>query len=90
MNQRLEVSKLAQLRAKTDRQLVQVINSSIDAGLQSARRTGSLLQAEKAREQVDRLLPLVSVRERRALESKLVRLDQELKTRTRTRILAAS
>ena len=36
MQHRLELSKLAELRAKTDRQLVALINKRLDAGLEFA------------------------------------------------------
>ena len=90
MTQRLEVSKLAQLRAKTDRQLVQVIGSSIEAGLHLVRRTGGIVQAEQALEQADRLLQLVGGKDRRALEPKLARLAEEIRDRAGVRVRAAS
>ena len=40
MQHRLELSKLAELRAKTDRQLVALINRRLDAGLGSALQLG--------------------------------------------------
>ena len=89
MNQRLEVSKLAQLRAKTNRQLVQVINKRLDQGLDAARRTGDLAQAERARTEARALAPLVAGAERRVLEMKLARLDAEVGARVGLRVRAA-
>ena len=89
MNQRLEISKLAQLRAKTNRQLVQVINKRLDQGLDVARRTGDLAQAERARTEVRTLVPLVAGAERRVLEMKLMRLDAEIGSRVGVRVRAA-
>ena len=64
-------SKLAELRAKTDRQLVILIRSTLDDGLASRE------EAERAYSEVRALLPTVrdvTEAERRRLESKLARL----------------
>jgi hypothetical protein len=89
MNQRLEISKLAQLRAKTNRQLVQVINKRLDQGLDVARRTGDLAQAERARTEARTLVPLVAGTERLVLEIKLAQLDAEVRSRVGVRVRAA-
>ena len=71
-------SKLAELRAKTDRQLVILMRSRLDDGLRSR------AEAERAYSEVRVLLPTVSdVTEaaRRRLESKLVRLRELLRAR---------
>jgi|SRR6266481_2529096 len=73
MQHRLELSKLAELRAKTDRQLVALINRRLDAGLGSAlqlmemdpRDSWSTLEetrahAEKAYEEALLWIPTVS------------------------------
>ena len=63
--------KLAELSAKTDRQLVILIRSTLDEGLRSR------AEAEKAYSEVRALLPTVRdvpEAERRRLESKLARL----------------
>jgi hypothetical protein len=63
--------KLAELRAKTDRQLVILIRSTLDGGL------ASRAEAERAYSEVLVLLPTVrdvTEAERRRLESKLARL----------------
>jgi hypothetical protein len=65
-------SKLAQLRAKTDRQLVTLIRTRLDHGL------ASCAEAERAYSEVLVLLPTVrdvTDAERRRLESKLARLQ---------------
>jgi len=89
MNHRLEISKLAQLRAKTNRQLVQVIDKELDHGLNATRQTGDLAQAERARAEAGTLLPLVAGAERRCLEIKLARLDAEIGSRQGVRVRAA-
>ena len=63
--------KLAQLRAKTDRELVILIRSTLEEGLRSRG------EAERAYSEVRALLPTVcdvTEAERRCLESKLARL----------------
>jgi len=70
--------KLAELRAKTDRQLVILMRSRLDDGLRSR------AEAERAYSEVRVLLPTVrdvTEAERRRLESKLVRLRELLRTR---------
>jgi hypothetical protein len=68
--------KLAELRAKTDRQLVILIRSALDDALRSR------AAAERAYSQVLTLLPAVrdvTETERRCLESKLARLRETLR-----------
>ena len=70
--------KLAELRAKTDRQLVILIRSTLDEGLRSRG------EAERAYSEVRALLPTVrdvTEAERHRLESKLVRLRELLRAR---------
>jgi len=70
--------KLAELRAKTDRQLVILIRSTLENGL------ASRVEAEKAYSEVLVLLPAVRdvpEADRRRLESKLARLRQLLDER---------
>jgi hypothetical protein len=71
-------SKLAQLRAKTDRELVILIQSTLEDGLRSRG------EAERAYSEVRVLLPTVryvTEAERRHLESKMARLRQLLDER---------
>jgi len=71
-------SKLAELRAKTDRQLVILIRNTLDEGLRSRS------EAERAYSEVRALLPTVrnvTEAERRHLESRLARLRQLLDER---------
>jgi hypothetical protein len=76
-------SKLAELRAKTDRQLVTLIRSRLDDGLASARASAAetCAEAKRAYSEVRVLLPAVrdvTEAERRRLESKLARLRELL------------
>jgi hypothetical protein len=78
------VSKLAILRVKTDRQLIKIINSELERGLQLA-----LLAAEKACAYALSLLSKVDdTDERLRLETKLLRLRAALDGQRR--VLAAS
>jgi hypothetical protein len=80
----MNVSKLTQLRTKTNSELTAVIRRRLDAGRDHARR-GSYMQAEKAYQEARRLLPVVdnlSHGERQQLESKLARLGEMLEERT--------
>jgi len=80
MNTATQSSKLDELRAKTDRQLVAFIHSRLDGMLQlcgQADRT----EAEKAYQEGRTLLPLVyglSGGERRRLECKLLQVRELL------------
>ena len=70
--------KLAELRAKTDRQLVILMRSRLDDGLRSR------AEAERAYSEVLALLPTVrdlTEAERRRLESRLARLRELLQAR---------
>jgi hypothetical protein len=94
MNSRPEVTKLIELRSKTDRQLVAFINNRLDAGLAYARlitepgpdsrwATAEALQASalRAYDEVRTLLPWVrdaTKPERRRLELKLDQLREFL------------
>ena len=94
MNSRSELTKLIELRSKTDRQLLALITSRLDAGLNYARLVTSpdpevswtsseTFQASAARayDEVCALLPWVSDvtrAERRRLESKLEQLRELL------------
>jgi hypothetical protein len=98
MNSRLKSSKLLELRARTDRQLVEFVSSRLNAGLTFARLAtdpdvhdrwaSTAMFQEKACAvycEVAPLVPLVgnlSEAERRVLESKLDRLRPFAEERT--------
>jgi hypothetical protein len=74
MNTRQESTKLAELRSKTDRQLVALISSRLDAGLNSA---PVAVDAQNVYDEVSALMPCVNGLtrvERRRLESKFEQL----------------
>ena len=76
-----ESSRLLELRAKTDRQLVSLIQSRLDAGLAQAHCAAFQADAEKTYAEVRALLPWVyglTRLERRSLESKLAQLRELL------------
>jgi hypothetical protein len=54
-----EIHKLAELRAKTDRQLLEFMAAQLDRALALAEAGESLMHAEKIHAEVQRLLPLV-------------------------------
>jgi hypothetical protein len=84
-------SKLAELRSKTDRQLIVVMARRLDAGLELARQ-GLKVQARSAQREVRGLLPVVAGNpaEKHRLETKLARLDEILRESTgRLRIQTA-
>jgi hypothetical protein len=75
MNSTLEVFKLAELRAKTDRELVAIIDAELELGLRFA---PGHLRAEIAYTNARNLLPKVEdLTQRRRLEAKLKRQVQE-------------
>src|SRR5712692_10805141 len=88
---RRELETLSQLRAKTDRQLLDLIHSKLDFGLrfavlaeveQSAGNRAfaeqSLEQASQAIAEVQKLLPTLSAEQRRWLEPKLNELRESV------------
>jgi len=91
-----EMSKLAQLRAKTDRELVLILGNALELGLQCASAntdtTGHLrYRAEHIYTDVLMLLPKVEdVTERRRLENKLDRLSESLHGRAKTQAVCSS
>jgi hypothetical protein len=73
MDATITVSKLAELRVRTDRDLVRVIDHELDLGLHSH------IPADKAWAEASKLLPAVEdLRERRRLEKKLEQLEDAL------------
>ena len=82
MSNQPEATRLTALRARTDGQLIALINRRLDLGLRSdfADDFGSE-DAERIYREVSRLLPVVygaSQGERRRLEAKLARLGASL------------
>ena len=80
----MNYSKLAELRAKTDRQLIFVIARRLEAGLEHANQ-GSKMQARSAQREVRSLMPLVDripAPEKHRLETKLARLEAVLREST--------
>jgi hypothetical protein len=67
-----ELEKLSQLRAKTDRQIVNLLRSNIEAGLKSLT-------------EVQQLLPVLNEQQRRELDPKLVQLREALSRLGRNR-----
>ena len=92
MSATLELSKLAELRAKTDQELVKVIDNDLERGLHSALMTEGTrsasdsvsalqphIRAETAYAEALKLLPMVDCHsERRRLEKKLRQLRETL------------
>jgi hypothetical protein len=88
----MEPEKLSQLRAKTDRQLLDFIHSKLEAGLNFAALAEisysdgnwvsaelSLERGDQALNEVQLLLPVVSEKQRRHLEPKLNILRQMIR-----------
>ena len=87
----MNYSKLAQLRAKTDSQLLTVIGRNLDKGFDFARHALHT-HAEKVHQEARALLQVVNgltPAERRSLESKVVRLGGMLGERTVLRVQTA-
>jgi hypothetical protein len=76
MNNRREDRKLAELRAKTDRQLVALIGNTLDRGLRFARVLP--VEAERAYAEACRLLAAVPAGERARLDWRMARLRAAL------------
>jgi hypothetical protein len=73
MTTRQETSKLVELRTKTDRQLLELIGRTLEAALVFA-QDGQYCRAERACEEVRRLLPWISRSDRRHFESRLAEI----------------
>ena len=99
----MEPEKLSQLRAKTDRQLLDFIHSKLEAGLNFAALTETLYSdgdwaaAERSRElgdealnEVQLLLPVLSERQRRDLEPKVNILREAVRGLRAPRIRTAA
>jgi hypothetical protein len=79
MNTWTENSKLLQLRAKTDRQLSEMLTRKLEAARCFARTEEYRGRAERACEEVRRLLPLVDGSERRRFAARLDELCELLR-----------
>jgi len=76
----MNLFKLEQLRSKTNRQLIALINKRVDAGSQFV-QSGYYLDAERAYEEARVLLPLVDAStpdEKQRLEARLTRFGKFL------------
>lgn len=71
MNTWMETSKLLELRAKTDRQLVELVTRTLEAARCFARADEYRGRAERACDEVRRLLPLVPASDRRRFAARL-------------------
>jgi len=71
MNTWTESSKLLQLRAKTDRQLLEIITRTLEAARCFARTEEYRPRAERACAEVQRLLPLLDAADRRYFAGRL-------------------
>ena len=83
--------KLLQLRAKTDRQLLDFIDSKVEAGLHFAALV-DLDRADCVLREAQELLPAINEKQRRELDPKINRLRDalaRLRRRESPRVLAA-
>ena len=71
MNTWTENSKLLELRAKTDRQLVEMITRKLETARCFARAEEFRGRAERACLEIQRLLPLVATADRRRFAARL-------------------
>ncbi len=71
MNTWQQSSKLVELRSKTDRQLMEIITRRLEAAQCFARAEEFRCRAERACDEVRRLLPCLSRAERRRVEARL-------------------
>jgi hypothetical protein len=78
MNTWQQSSKLVELRSKTDRQLLELITRTLEAGLCFARTEEFHGRAERACEEVRRLLPCIPRAERRRVEARLGQIAETL------------
>jgi hypothetical protein len=76
-------SKLVELRSKTDRQLMELITRTLEAASCFARTEEFRGRAERASDEVRRLLPAVPRAERRRVQVRLEELAEALDPRAR-------
>lgn len=74
----MQNSKLLELRAKTDRQLVELITRTLEIARCFARAEEYHPRAERACDEVRRLLPLIDGPERRRFASRLNEIGEML------------
>ena len=85
------MSQLEQLRARTDRELVAILDRALDRGLELARSGCDWASAEKVRADAHRLLPKVyNLAERLRLERKLKELRAGMEATFAERMRAAA
>jgi hypothetical protein len=75
MNTWQQTSKLVELRSKTDRQLVELVTRTLEAAHCFARAGEFQGRAERACDEVRRLLPCLPRAERRRAEARLAEID---------------
>ena len=81
MSSTSQLSKLAELRVKTDQELAGIIDSELEFGIHSAFKStdSPYLLARQAHDEALKLLPLIDdLTERRPLERKLQQLREAL------------
>jgi hypothetical protein len=76
-----ETSKLSQLRSKTDRQLVEIVRRTLETAACFSRVEEFRGRAERACEEVRRLLPALARADRRRFESRLQEITEALHPR---------
>ena len=76
-----QTSKLVELRSKTDRQLVELVTRTLETARCLARTGEFHGRAERACDDVRRLLPCLPRAERRRVEARLAELDEMLSPR---------
>jgi hypothetical protein len=78
MNTWQQSSKLVELRSKTDRQLVELITRTLETAACFARSEEFHARAERACDEVRRLLPCLSRADRRHVEARLAQIADAL------------
>jgi hypothetical protein len=79
MNTWQQTSKLVELRSKTDRQLMELVTRTLEAALCFARSEEFQARAERAAEEVRRLVPVLPKSERRRVEARLAEIAETLR-----------
>lgn len=78
MNTWQQTSKLVELRSKTDRQLMELITRTLETATCFARSGEFHTRAERACDEVRRLLPCLPRAERRRVEARLAQISEAL------------